>query len=184
MSTDTNTNTETETRYYVVHERYCGPDPANHLDDEWYQVQTTPLVSSISGAIVTDEDLGVAGRFSSHGHGEFATLDEARAEIFEILCGEYRDAWPDGFPGDKNERGVVERYLVGRLYPMSPADSREYAQEDREKISDTTTDYQIFQIVIELERSAENLENAQLDTYAAREYLTERRDALRGDDNA
>lgn len=169
--------------YYVIEQSYEGPNLDQHPDDHTIRVQTSPGRGNMNHEPIISGWLGTTNDWCEIAHGEYGTLDEAIRAIDGLADGNHRV--DDLDIQDRMERGFY-RVRVGRLKPLSAADSQDFCWEDmRNQIGGDATDNDISEWADECARFAED-EGALLDTDAvirmATQYRDEKADALAEDD--
>lgn len=150
--------------YYLIENAYVGINADQYFDADTLEISTAPADTS-----------AVYNGWSARDHGEYATLDAARAAIAEkfgdvrkVLDCEILD--PDA--------DVIETYKVGKYAPMSSRETAEWLDSGAElEITAETTDARIAELVDEYEDVA-NEQGLTLDSDAA-DILKERRDELK-----
>jgi hypothetical protein len=162
--------------YYVIETNYVGPNPSQNLDADTIEIATEPARTNSSHEVRLDGWCGTTNDWAVYAHGEFVTIEEARAAIAEKF-GDVRDCTPDDSKFDAES--VVEVCRRGRYAPMNAAQTVDWCCEGlREDVSADTTDERIAALVDEYEDAA-NGEGYTLDESALSEYITEHRDELR-----
>jgi hypothetical protein len=124
--------------FYVIETEYVGPNPQQHLDSHSYHVQNCPGLLNMSHEPRTFGWLGTTNDWSENAHGEFDTLEEARAEIERLTNGDYREQDLSDFHDgnitriDKNgniEGRIVYRVLAGGLELWCAESSQDYCYD-------------------------------------------------------
>lgn len=163
--------------YYVIETKYVGP---NQLQDQYTDVDTiaistTPAITNSSHEERTQGWCGTTNDWAVYAHGEYATLEEARAAIAQ----EFGDVRSDETADDEN---VVELYKPGKYAPMSREATEDWTFDGiQESIDADTTDERIAELVAEFEEIA-NGEGYTLDSdlddlmKARRQELQDERD--------
>jgi hypothetical protein len=169
------------TPYYIVEVRYTGPNPEQHLNDDYYEISTLPP-RNMSHTICTEGWLGTTNNISRHAHGEFETLDEARAALDALTGDNYREPedWEPYTQLDDDDETIepAEVRLIGKLVRLSCSETREWAyQSVRDDIHADTTDEQIEALVADYISNA-NDDGIAPDEDDLRALMVARRDEL------
>jgi len=167
--------------YYIIETKYVGPNRGQYgyVDPDRIDISTSPAITNSSHEERTDGWCGTTGDWAVYAHGEYATIEEARAAITEKF-GEVRDRSGDG-DGDVFEpenADVVETYRPGKYTPMGREATADWVYESiQSDIAAETTDDRISELVAEYEAVA-NRDGYTLDSALAR-FMQERRQDLR-----
>lgn len=117
-------------KFYVIETHYAGPNPRENPDADLIEI-----CSSLEGMTF------------SHMHGEYSTLEAARAAITEIF-GDVRDCDPQtGDPFPSYSEATIEVYRPGRYTPMDEEGIRHTAFILREDVTPATTDEALDELV-------------------------------------
>ena len=156
MTTTTSTNSTATTTYYVVETRYCGPNPFENADYDWFEIRTTPQFR-IGGdrGPCTEGWCGSWNDSSYYGHGCHSSLDEAVEAVKDLCGGEYRKVAED----EHDDIDVVAAYKPGWLAPMNRRNLADYVAAAFEVVDSSTSDAEIEAI------SSEYLEEAEGNGY-------------------
>jgi len=141
--------------YYIIETNYVGPNQAQdqYIDADRIEISTSPAID-IDGDVRIDGSCGTAYDWSTYAHGEYATIDAARAVIADKF-GEVRDSNPDGDSFIGYDDDVVEVYKPGKYAPLGSQETAEWACEGIQRdISADTTDERIAELVAEYEAEA------------------------------
>lgn len=168
--------------YYIIERIYVGPnrDENRYVDFDNIEIRTVPAITNCSHEERTEGWCGTTGDFAVYAHGEYATIEEARAAVAKKF-GEVRDF----DTGDKCE-SVAEIYKPGKYAPMSRPATVEFSYEAICRcIKADTTDERIVELVAEWE--AEANEHAGCTLHGSlkdfmHEYRQQLRDELDDDD--
>lgn len=147
--------------YYIVKRKYVGPNP-DHDDLDTIEIRTSPALKNLSHEVCTEGWCGTTSDWSVYAHGQYPTIEQARAAIIEQF-GEVRDSDRDGNPFDAYDDNVVATYKPGRYEPMGRDFTAEWADESiQADIDADTTDARIAELVSQYEAEA-NSEGYTLD---------------------
>ena len=154
--------------YYIIETKYVGPNQT-HVDVDTIEISTSAAITNSSHEERTEGWCGTTNDWAVYAHGEYATIEEARAAITEEF-GEVRDSDANG--------DSVETYKPGKYAPMSRQDTADWAYEGfRFDIKADTTDERIAELVTEYEAEA-NRNGYTLDS-DLEDFMQERRQELR-----
>jgi len=167
--------------YYIIETNYVGPnqDQEQYVDADKIEISVTPAIQNSSREECTDGWCGTTNDWAVYAHGEYATIEEARAAIAEIF-GEVRDSNGNGdiFETNEFEEDVIEIYKPCKYAPMSSEATENWAYDWIERdINAETTDARIIELVAEYEEEANEYGSTlsgDLD-----EFMRERRQQLR-----
>jgi len=165
------------TTYYVISSEYVGPNLSDRCNSHTYQITTEPGHTNMSHEVRVDGWLGTSNDWAAYAHGEYGSMEAARAAVIEML-GEDRRL----IDNDEYDESVVETYAANKYVEWDADNSVTWCYESRHEITADTTDERIDEIVAECEQYA-NDEGNTLDTDAVQIMLTERRDELRAEAN-
>lgn len=166
--------------FYIIEQSYEGPNPDDHLDDQTFRVQTRPGLGNLSHKPILHGWLGTTNDWCKIAHGEFATLDEAKAEIDRLTANSYRE---DELEAEDRYNKILYRVRVGRLEPWNAAASQDWCWESmRDRIDVVTTDDEILDWSEECANDAAS-ENFLLDLDAVVRMATSYRDELADKDD-
>ena len=158
--------------FYVIEDKYVGPNQDQHVDADTITISTTPAKTNMSHEVKLHGWCGTTNDWSVHAYGEYETLEAARYAVFENF-GQVRLVNDE----DKDDT-VIESYKIGQYIPMSEEETGDWAYEIiRSEIHDDTTDERIAELVKECEASA-NAEGYTLDCMLD-EFMKQRRQELR-----
>lgn len=158
--------------FYVIEDKYVGPNQDQHVDADTITISTTPAKTNMSHEVKLHGWCGTTNDWSVHAYGEYETLEAARYAVFENF-GQVRLVDDE----DKDDT-VIELYKIGQYIPMSEEETGDWAYEViRSEIHDDTTDERITELVKECEASA-NAEGYTLDCMLD-EFMKQRRQELR-----
>lgn len=163
--------------YYVIETNYVGSNQTQdqYVDVDKIEISTSPAITNSSHEERTEGWCGTTNDWAVFAHGEYATIEEARAAIAEKF-GEVRDANGDSFESD--DENVVETYKPGKYVPMSSQATADWAYEGiQSDIVADTTDERIDELVTEYEAEA-NSNGYTLDS-GLEGFMQERRQELR-----
>jgi len=133
--------------YYIIETNYVGPN--QYADVDRIEISTSPAITNMSHEECTDGWCGTTNDWAVYAHGEYDTIDDARAAITEKF-GEVRDSDENG-----DSEGVIETYKPGKYAPMSSQETADWMHEAiQSDIEAATTDARIAELVDEYEYEA------------------------------
>lgn len=141
--------------YYIIETNYVGPNQTQdqYVDVNKIEISTSPAITNCSHEARTEGWCGTTNDWAVYAHGEYTTIEEARAAITEKL-GEVRAANGGSFEYSDDEN-VVETYKPGKYAPMSSQATADWVYEGiRSDIDADTTDEGISELVAEYEAEA------------------------------
>ena len=165
--------------YYIIETNYVGANQTRYqyVDINKIEISTSPAITNSSHEERTEGWCGTTDDFAVYAHGEYATIEEARAAISEKF-GEVRDSDANGDSFDSDDEAVVETYKPGKYAPMSSQATADWAHEGiQSDIEADTTDERIAELVAEYEAEA-NSNGYTLDS-DLEYFMQERRQELR-----
>lgn len=167
--------------YYVIETDYVGPnhDQAQYYDADTWVISTSPATTNMSREVRTEGWCGTTNDWYVHAHGEFPTLDAARAAITERFGDDLREIDPDEV--DAHDGDIVEAYKPGQYQPWCPEATSAWVAGGGDAITAETTDEQIAALAVEYESIA-NSDGLSLHAETVIKDLTARRDELRDED--
>lgn len=145
--------------YYIVETSYVGPNRSQSdcVDLDKIEIRTSPTTGNMSREECTEGWCGTTNDWAVYAHGEYATIEEARAAIAEKF-GEVRDSDAEGCPFEADDKDVVETYRPGKYAPMSSQATADWAHEIiRSEIRADTTDERIRELVEDCESEANSI---------------------------
>jgi hypothetical protein len=165
--------------YYIIETNYVGPNQAQdqYVDADKIEITTSPAITNSSHEERIDGWCGTTNDWAVYAHGEYASIEEARAAITEKF-GEVRDSHTDGNSFESDDDDVVETYKPGKYAPISSQATADWAYESIQlDIEAETTDARIAELVAEYEAEA-NGYGYTLDS-DLENFMQERRQELR-----
>lgn len=165
--------------YYITSSEYVGPNLSDRCNSHSYEIKTKAPRTNSSREIRTEGWLGTTNDVAEYAHGEFETLEEARAAVLEILGTDYRETDLSEMP-EYERGGLIESYTVGAYLEVDAETSITWCYESiRSDVTADTTDAGIDALIDEYEVSAnESDEPFTLDVCALQTEMRERRDEL------
>jgi len=161
-------------KYYIIKTVYVGPNPDQHLNEDIFEITTTPGRTNLGNQKVVNGWLGQCGDWNYTACGEFATLEEARIALNELTDGNYRET-----SVDRSEEGVVFKALIGLYEELDRETSEAFTYDELYRhLSAETTDEEIDKMLSEAEASY-NAEGKSLDIAHLRQWFQECRDELK-----
>ncbi len=164
------------TTYYVLSSEFLSPNPAQNLNTHIYQITTVPGTTNMSHEVRTSGWLGTTNDTACYAHGEFDSIEEARAAIITLCgsagCAEIETTQYDGY------EGVLESYRHGQYEDMSGEQTTSWCYESICAVQASTTDAEIGTMVAELEEFA-NGDGYSLDLLSLNNEILKRRSELR-----
>ena len=162
-----------KTKYYIVEYQYIGLGDEESL----IRIQTTPA-RDLDGDVCIDGRCGAWNDWVVYGHGEYMTLDDARAAIPEKF-GDVREVYDDY---DDYYYNAIDTYKFGRYEPLDKYEScdyfRDYIQSD---VNRDTTNERIDELITEYEIIA-NEDGYTLDADGLAKLIRDYRDELASED--
>lgn len=163
--------------YYIIETKYVGPNQTQYVDVDKIEISTSPAVTNSSNEQRIDGWCGTTNDWAIYAHGEYATIEEARAAITEIF-GDVRDSDDNVGSFESDDDDVVETYKPGKFSPMSSQATADWAYESLQSdIEADTSDERIAELVAEYEAVA-NSYGYTLDS-DLEDFMQERRQELR-----
>jgi len=167
--------------YYIIETNYVGPNQNQdqYADVDKIEISASPAITNSSREERTDGWCGTTNDWAVYAHGEYVTIEQARAAITEKF-GEVRPSDANGDSFESDDEGALETYKLGKYAPMSSQATADWAYEGiRSDIKAETTDSRISELVAEYEAEA-NSHGCTLDS-DLEGYMQERRAELRND---
>lgn len=164
--------------FYIIETNYVGP---NHNEDQYVdvdkiEISTSPAITNSSREECTEGWCGTTNDWAVYAHGEYATIEKARATISEKF-GEVRDSDPNGDSFESYEEDVVETYKPGKYAPMSRQATANWAYEGiQSDIEANTSDERIAELLAKYEAEA-NSNSYTLDS-DLKDFMQQRRQEL------
>lgn len=164
--------------YYIIETNYVGHNKTQdqYVDVDKIEISTSPAITNSSNEERTEGWCGITNDWSVYAHGEYATIEEARAAITEKF-GEVRDSDANGDSFESDDADVVETYKQGKYAPMSSQATADWAYEGiQSDIEADTTDERIAELVVAYEDEANS------NGYTLRDledFMQERRQEMR-----
>lgn len=166
--------------YYIIETNYVGPNQTQdqYVDVDKIEISTSPAITN-NHEERTEGWCGTTNGWAVYAHGEYSTIEEARAAITEKF-GEVRDSDTNGDSFESDYENVVETYKPGKYAPMSSQATADWAYEGiQSDIEADTTDERIAELVVAYEAEA-NSNGYTLDS-DLKDFMQERRQDLRGE---
>jgi len=162
--------------YYVVEFIHVGPKE-DHVDCHVIEIKMSPAINNKNYEERTAGWCGTTNDRAAYAHGEYATIEDARAAI-AARFGEVRDSDSNGNRFESDDADVVEVYKPGKYAPLSSQATYDWCYAGIQADVDAdTTDANIDALVAEYEAEANN-NGYSLDSDLMR-FMHERRQALR-----
>lgn len=164
--------------YYIIETNYVGPnqDQDQYADLDRIEITTAPAITNSSHEERTEGWCGTTNDYAVYAHGEYATIEGARAAIEEKF-GDVRDRDANGDEWRSDDDDVVETYKPGKYTPMARQETADWAYEGiQADISADTSDERIAELVKEYEAEA-NSSGYTLDSNLE-DFMRERRQEL------
>ena len=165
--------------YYVIETNCIGPNRTQdrYVDVDTIEIRTSPAITNSSHEECTEGWCGTTNDWAVYAHGEYTTVEEARAAITEKF-GEVRDSDVNGDSFESCNEDVVEIYKQGKYVPMSSQATSEWTYEAiQSDIEAETTDARIDALVDEYEAKANS--NGRTLHSDLEDFMKERRQELR-----
>lgn len=166
--------------YYIIETCYVGPNQNQdrYVDFDKIEISLSPATTNSSHEVCISGWCGTTDDFSVHAHGEYSTLEEARAAISERFGGEVRKCDANGDSFEPDQEDVVEVYKPGKYAPMSSESTADWAYDAiQADIAADTTDERIAELVTIYETEANN--NGYTLNSHLEDFMQERRQELR-----
>lgn len=163
--------------YYIIETTYIGPnqDQDRYIDADSVVISTTPAMANMSREPVIDGWAGTTNGWSVMAHGEYVTLDDARAALNALYPDGLRDAECMVCDDD-----VIEMYRIGDLEPWTSESSCMWCwNEATARINADTTDAEIAALIDEWVDAARDEASAALDRRAVERMCEGMRSDLR-----
>lgn len=171
--------------YYIIETNYVGPNRTQdqYVDLDRIDISTSPALTNLSHVDRTEGWCGTTNGWSVYAHGEYDTIEDARAAI-AAKFGDVRNSDANGDSFDSDDEDVVETYRPGKFAPLSRQATADWAYEGiQADIEAGTSDERIAELVAAYEAVA-NSYGYTLDS-GLKGFMQERRQELRdemGDD--
>jgi len=152
-------------QFYLINHKYVGPnqDTDRYVDADTIEIGTTPARTNSSKEVRTEGWCGTTNDWALYAHGEYDSLEAARAAIAEIF-GDVRERDPNGEEFSHFSDGTVAVFKPGKHEPMSRQTTADWSYPGiRDDITADTTDERIAELVKEYEGAA-NAEGYTLDS--------------------
>ena len=156
--------------YFLIENSYVGPNSV--CDADYVEICLKPAVGNASRETRLEGWCGTTNDWSCYAHGEYETLEDARAAITEIF-GPMRESTVSWYDGD-----TVEIYKHGAYAPLSADATLEWAYDGIcADVDSSTTDAEIA-VLVRLYETIANSEGYTLDTDLAY-FMRKFRDEIR-----
>jgi len=165
--------------HYIIVTNYVGPNQNQdqYVDVDKIEIRTSPAITNSSHEECTEGWCGTTNDWAVYAHGEYATIEEARAAITEKF-GELRDSDANSDRFESDDEDVVETYKPGKYAAISSQATADWAYEGiQSDIEADTSDERIAELVAEYEAEA-NSKGSTLDS-DLEDFMQERRQELR-----
>lgn len=163
------------TKFYVLSSENVGPNADDNKNSHTYWVSTEPGITNMSRQVKLEGWLGTTNDVTEYAHGEFNSLEEAKAWIEEELREEgFRIA-----EEDEDNPDTLIAYIVGRYEEWTAEESRQWCYEGmKHQVTADTTDEQIDEMVKEWNTDCQREVDGTLDTRAVEKMCIEHRDEM------
>jgi hypothetical protein len=165
--------------FYVIETTYTGPNQNQdqYADADTIEIRTTPARGNMSSEVRLDGWCGTTNDWAVYAHGEYDTIEKARAAIAEKF-GEVREEDPVGDFPEFYDDAVVASFRPGKYEPMGREATAVWTYEAiQADIAAETTDERIDELEAEYEAAA-NSEGYTLDS-DLEGFMQKRRQELR-----
>ena len=137
-NTETKTN-ENATNYYVIETNYVGPNDL--YDPDTIGIYTRPAYGNMSQQPVVDGWAGTTNDWATYAHGEFGTLEDARAKVEEM--------YPDRREVDvlQQDEDCVELWKLGKYAIMTREDTADWLYEAMCALTGKESDEELKEII-------------------------------------
>lgn len=142
--------------FYIIETKYVGPNKGQdqYADLDKIEISTSPAITNSSHERCTEGWCGTTNDWAVYAHGEYATIEEARAAITEKFA-EVRDSDANGDSFQVDDEDIVETYKPGKYAPMSSQATADWSCEGiQSDIEAETTDEDIVELIAEYEAEA------------------------------
>lgn len=142
--------------FYLIEYNYVGPNPSDdkNTDADTIEICTKPAYTNLSCELCIEGWAGTTGVWCVTAHGEYETLEKARAAITEKF-GKTRECAVSGEPFDSDDTSAVEVHKPGEFEPMGYNGTASWAHEEmQDAITIKTTDAEISELVAQFEKAA------------------------------
>ncbi len=132
--------------YYLIEREYVGPNPydTQYVDADEIIITTEPAKTNSSHEVRTEGWCGTTNDWAIYAHGEYETLEDARAAVTEKF-GETRLQEIGDYDALEN---IVEKYKQGKYIPMSSEETADWAYQGiQTDVTAETTDEEIESLV-------------------------------------
>jgi hypothetical protein len=130
-------------KYYIIEINYIGPNPLCDVDT--IGIYKTPAYGNMDKQPVIDGWAGTTNDWATYAHGEFATLEDARAKVEEI--------YPDRREVELQDEDCVELWKPGKYAEMSKEGTSDWLASDL-RLTGDETDEQLQEIIEVAESNA------------------------------
>lgn len=165
--------------FYVIENKYTGPnqDQDQYADVDTVVISSAPAVTNSSNEERTEGWCGTTNDWAVYAHGEFETIEAARAAIAEKF-GDVRDRDANGDDFESMDDDVVEVFKPGKYEMMCKEAVIAWSYETANaEITAETTDEEIAGMIDEYESEANSFGSSCADHIE--DVLIEFRDNLR-----
>ena len=142
--------------YYLIETQYAGPNTGDdrYADADRIEISTRPALTNMSHEPRVNGWCGTTNDWAVHAHGEYESLEAARAAITAIW-GEVRLVGRENDDFLSDDGSVVESYKPGKYKPLGRLATADRALESiKADIAIDTTDERIDELVTEYETEA------------------------------
>lgn len=143
-----------EDKLYLVEEIYVGPNTEQNVDANTIRITTEPARNNLDGEVRTSGWCGTTNDWATYAHGEFTSLDDARAAAQALR--------PDGLRefGYEHNDGTVVAYRPGRYDILNATSTVDYlwdSMTDRVNKDMTESEAEILAAEFEADAEADNV---------------------------
>jgi len=136
-NTETKTN-ENATTYYVIETNYVGPNDL--YDPDTIGIYTRPAYGNMSKQPVVDGWAGTTNDWATYAHGEFDSIEEARAKVDEL--------YPERREVDElQDEDCVELWKLGKYAIMTREDTADWLYEATRELTGKESDEKLKEII-------------------------------------
>lgn len=136
--------------FYVIEKTVSDPEK---FDADVIEISTTPARGNSDKKIIIDGWCGSWDDVSTYAHGEFNTIEDARAKIAELNPGGTRTSDDNG-SFESQDHEIVETHKPGKYAKMTRAGTEDFLSYWRNAIDHETTDARLEEICDEAESCA------------------------------
>ena len=136
-------------KFYVIEEKYTGPNQDQHLDDNTIKITTEPARTNSSKEICLDGWAGTTDEWAVYARGVYDSKEAAEKFIKTL----YKDTREADF--DDNDQSIVAVYKPGKYELIGKEATGNFIYDSlQESVTASTTDAEISALVDDWEEAA------------------------------